>query len=329
MSFSNQQTRASSILDNLANTRMFPSLDRMTSNFDRSILGIPNEHDEFSRDLTLSTDGNIGRPSLPAMSEESGAACESPPYDPSQSSNNTSSQIVFTPQSISDTSGGPHLQITPSRSGGSPGAGLSDQGSYGEQSPSLSARASAGAAQAAPSPTPSQTPTHLCLAGVSTPTMTSLSSDERMSDLFGLSEPITASRTPITLNVDDLRYLEEEMARSQVENLARPSSQMDAQVDQRAPPLSEVTHASEASHGNGPQRRRDNRSNLVIRTRGALRSRPTRTRQQLVERSAVEKAKAIEHARLMREIGSCLPCLVNHEHVSIHRGSSFLHQRVC
>ena len=299
MSFSNQQTRAHSNLTNPAYSTTFTSLDRVSSTFDRSILGILNDNDEFNRPLALVTDRPTGQSSVQSMSEDSGAQSECPAYDPSLSSNNTNSQKVFTPQSVSDASGSLHPRIASSRSGGSSDGGYSDCSVANGHSPSLFTHASAGASQAAPSPISSQTPIELPLAGICTPSAMSLALDEPFFGPFDPFERMTDAQPILELNEDDLRFLKERMDADKSSRVGIP-----AQLSDRMNVLL-------------VQRPRGDSFNLPTRTQRVPRSKAKQRRQQVSSRNAVEKAKATEHSRLIRQIGSCLPCLVNHEQVGV------------
>ena len=214
---------------------------------DRTILGIPDENDEYTRGLIFSFDPSTGQPSTQSTSEES----EDPfdvTHEPSISSNHTGSHIVYTPQSGSDFPVGLHSQVVSPKSIGTSDSG-SCQGKADRPSPpSTSACATFGTSTAPASP-----------------------GSAMEGEIMPTAEPIPLSPVDLTLGEDDFHFLRSEMQRTE------------RVVSQRK------------------------RTRLTKRPKsGGTRHDP------MGPRVSINREKS----KLMRQIGVCLPCLVNHEPVS-------------
>lgn len=317
-----QQTPINPYLPNTNDHITFRPIDRMSLSFDRSIIGIPAEDDDFTRGLTFFFDPSTGQPSVHSTSEESEDLGETPPYEPSLSSNTTSSHKVLTPPSVLDASAGLHPRIVSSRSGGSSDGGSSDRGPHRQQSPSVSARVSAGTSQAASSPILVQTPTYT--EGSPTATPMSPTVDSPIPEPFGPHQDLSDPRAIIDIDRNDVRCLEEIMSlegQSRPGNSARLSDEMDlgdAETNQSLVPFhSEDLQDSETSDGEVRKKIGISPKGLAIRTSSAPRSRSNPTGLPESTKNGVKKAKSSETTKLMRQLGVCLPCLVNHEKVSI------------
>lgn len=317
MPFSTQQTPAHPDLQNPASSSTFRSLDAVSSNFDRSILGIPAEEDEFTRGLIFPFDPSTGQHSVPSTSQESEDPDETPPYDPSQSSNNTSSHKIFTPQSVSDASDGLHPRIPSSRSVAS-----SVHEADGSHTWSMSARASAGTSNAASSAMVIQTPTHLPTAGSHTATTMSPTVDSPIPNPFGLFQDMIGLKAIIDIDGNDVKCLAEIMSlenQTQLGSPVRASDPMDLdnQISQPiAPSQSEIAQGSKTKNRRVSQTTETHTRAVPKAKRRVSRSRPNPTGPRASTQDAIEKSKSRERKKLMRKIGVCLPCLVNHEQVS-------------
>ena len=314
MLFSTQQIPAMSNLLNETESSIYQPLDIMPPTLNRRFLGIPAEHDEFSRGLIFFSDPSTGQPSLHSTGQESESRGENPAYQHSQSSNDTSSHIVFTPQSTSDSSDGPHPQVISPRSGRSPESELYNRDAIHRQWPSVSARASAGTTEVAPSPALSQVPAHMPMTAESSAATMSPDVDMLMPEPFDLLEDMKDPREIILIGPSDVEVLEEMMKsgiasgpgyQAQIFNeMPLASAQIN---DSMAPHHSEFVQGLEPTSREAGQRMGMNQKELAIRTKRASRSKNPRG----LTKDAIEKSKVI------RRIGSCLPCLVNHEPVSI------------
>ena len=311
MSFSNHETPADTNPPNPAESSIIGSLDQMSSTIHRSILGIPDENDEYNRGLIFHSDLSTGQPSVYSTSGDSKDPGENTPYEPSQSSNNTGSHVVLTPQSISDASGSLHRRLASSTSGGSSEGGFSDCGIVREHW-SISAHASTGASQAAHSPIPSQTPTYTPMVGSFTATTTSLAPHPPLSESFCPPAGMTDPQAIINITWNDVEYLGEIIS-SDNPSRGHQIDLIGAQFEPSASSQSEIAQTPEAVHG----KRTGTRSKkLAIRTQRVSRPRPDPTRPRASPKNATWNATSPEDAKAIRQVGSCLQCLVNHEKVS-------------
>ena len=324
MASSTQQTPALPNLSNSADSSSVGSLEGLSPNFDRACLGIPAEDDEFTRGLTFLFDPSTGQPSVHSTSQESDYPDELPQYEPSRSSENTSSHKVLTPQSVSDASGGLHPRLVSSTS-----AASSDGGFDGLYPPSVSARASAGTSNAASSTKLNQTPSQLSMAGIYTTTTMPSAIDPPLLETFGPPEDITDPRSIIHVTPSDVRCLEEIMSLEKPDRLVGPEQASDP-MDLDDNPISQSATSPHPEHA---QRLRPNREELHQRTSPDTTAVVTRTPR--VSRQArhpagqrVPTKEAIEKTRLMRKMGVCLPCLVNHEQVSTRQRQLSLPSRI-
>ena len=263
---SNQHTTTSGHADlllNLDDPSPFRPVDQEPATLDRTILGIPNENDEYTRGLTFLFDLSTGQPSVHSTSEESEDPIETSRYEPSISSNNTGSRIVYTPQSGSDLPADLHSQVVSPRSVGSSDGG-SCHGKADRPPPSpISACATFGTSTASAS-APST------MEGESLPAAESFTS----TDL----SPVANSN--INLDQDDINFLTGIMPKTKQEEGSQRTG----------------TRTTRTSKLPGP--RHD----------------PIGPR--VSPKTGMDRAQMIEKAKMMRRIGVCLPCLVNHEPVS-------------
>lgn len=314
MPSSNQQTPASPELLGPTVSSTLRPLDGVSSNFDRSRLGIPAEDDEFTRGLTFFFDPSTGQSSVPSPSQEFVDPDEASPYGPSPASTGTSSRKVFTPQSVSDDLHGLHPRMDSSKSVGITDSGSSDEGVDHPHPPLICARASTGMSHAALSPLAIQTPIHLPPEGSHTVTTMSLAPNLPIPEPFGPLEDTSNPRRIINLDPNDLACLEEIMSLEGPSRRGNPAGALDPmdlmndQISRSvAPPNSESVQRSKKEDGEVQQRIGTKRGAMVIRTPKVSRPPPDPTGR----RASTKDAKA-----KMRDIGSCLPCLVNHEQVS-------------
>ena len=255
-------------------------LNQMPSNVNRTILGIPADDDEYTRGLIF-FDPSIGQSSTLSRSEESEDPRETPPYEPSQSSNNTSSRKVYTPQSDSDNSAGFIHRALSSQSGGSADgeSGLSQ--AEHPHPPSVSVCATFGTSDAASSPKSFVERDDQPTAENFSATTMSSPVNLWFSGYPGPSEHTSNIRAGFNLEQDDIDYLE---------NMMSQDTRYDSVHQRRG---SRTTRTPKAA---GP--RLD-----PMGLRASTKSR--------IDRAQIEKVK------MMRRIGVCLPCLVNHEPVRI------------
>lgn len=308
MSFANYQTTADPHLLNPADSSTPGLLHGGSSNFDRSILGIPAaEDDEYTRGLTFFFDPSTGQPSVASTSEESDNPGEASPYEASPSSNNTGSRRVFTPKSVSDTSGGLHPLLLSSASVGSSDGGWSDGGADHPHPPSVSARASAGSSQVASMPMPTQTPTLLPTSGkYGASTMSPEAVDPRIAQPFSPLEDMSDPRGIINIDQNDVNFL--------VGILSPEDQSRQGDSAQALDPMDLMDNQS--SQGIAPQTGKHTGA-VTARTPGASRRWQNPWRRRATTKDVTEKAKSTENQKLMRLLGSCLPCLVNHEKVRL------------
>lgn len=320
MPFSKQQTPVNQDPPNPADSSALRPLNAVSSDFDRSILGIPAEHDEFTRGLIFSFDPSTGLPSVSSTSQESEDPVEGSPYEPSRSSNNTSSlnisTPIFTPQSVSEASSGLHPRSALSHSIGSSNGGSSVDEAEDIQSLSVSLQVTAGPSEAACSPNHNQTLTTLPVACVPPPSTMSPVVHQSSSEDFGIVEDGNDPRMVIDIGPNDIKFLAEII---RWEGPSRPGypaqalDPMDLVDDQISPPSTSPEsepaegskqgkiHESIGKHATAASNRKERVSQPKHHPKG---------------RRASNKDEN-EHTKLMRHIGVCLPCLVNHEHVSV------------
>lgn len=234
-----------------------------TLDIDRTIFGIPNENDEFTRGLNFFFDPSTGQPSIHSTSEESEDLVETSPYEPSMSSNNTGSHIIYTPQSGSDGPAELHSRVVSPRSVGSSDGGSCHGTTDHPHPPSVSACATFGTSTASASP---------------------LSASAMDVDSLSVAESSTQTNMSPAVNLtfsehygpDDINYLQGLML-------------------------------EEGSQKKGPRTTRTPKST-------ATRHDPMGPRAST--KTGMDRAQIIEKAKMMRRLGVCLPCLVNHEPVS-------------
>ena len=314
MSFSNQQIPAmSNVLDETESSILQPSVAVFPA-LNRRFLGIPAESDDFSRGLIFLFDPSTGQPSVHSPREGSVDGGGSPAYQHSQSSNNTSSHKVFTPQSTSGSTDGPHPRVVSPRSGRSSESESHDRDAIRQQRPSVSARASAGASEAVLSPALSQASVHMPMTAESPPATMSPDVDLSMSEPFDPIEDMKDPRDIINIGPSEVQDLEEIMQSGILGGLGHRAQMLyemplaNAQInDSMALHHSQLVQGLQPTSREAVQRTEYHRRRLAIRSKRASRSRESRG----MTKDAREKAREI------RRIGSCLPCLVNHEQVSI------------
>ena len=242
--------------------------DQEPATLDRTILGIPNEDDEYTRGLTFFIDPSTGQPSAPSTSEESEDPVPVSPYEPSVSSDNTGSRIVYTPQSDSDVPVDLHSQVVSPKSARSSDSGSCQGKADRSPLPSVSACAAAGTVTAPASPTSAMEGDFQLAAASSTPTNLSVTVNLLAPNDLG------------PLDRDDIEFLENEMNRS-----------LEEQASQR-------------------------RGMRMTRTQRSGRTRHDPIGPRGTTRTGTDRAQLIEKTKMMRRLGVCLPCLVNHEPVS-------------
>ena len=235
--------------------------DQEPGTLDRTILGIPNEDDEYTRGLIFFYDPSTGQPSAPSTSEESEDPVNASPYEPSVSSDNTGSRIVYTPQSDSYVPVDLHSQdVSPISVRSSESASCQGKADRSPL-PSESDCATTGSATAPASPT---------------------------SVMEVDSQPAAASSTTMDLSLtvnmsldqNDIEFLEDVMKKSMEEK----------ETQRKGLRMTRTQKSGRARHN-------------PIGLRGST-------------KTDTEKAQLIEKTKMMRQIGVCLPCLVNHEPVS-------------
>lgn len=321
MPFASNQTPADSQLLSHADFSTPRPLDVVSSSFDRSIIGIPAEDDEFTRGLTFFFDPSTGQPSVPSTSGDSDNRGETPPYEASRSSNNPSSCRVLTPKSVSDASGGLHPRIVSSRSAGSSEGGPSDGEADRPHPPSVSARASAGSSQAASPPTSIQASSHMPTAKDHMATTISPAVDPPTPESPGPFGDMSALRAIFTVEPNDVRFLEMIMDPSRSGNLAQaldPIDLMDNHVSRSiAPPHPHMAQRARIEHEKRNPSTRSRTELVAIKARRGSEPGSNRKRPRVRTKDAKESARTADKKKLMRKIGACLPCLVNHEEVSI------------
>ena len=308
---SNQQSPAHKELLSPANPVALKPHDRVSSDFDRSRLGIPAENDEFNRGLIFFFDPSTGQPSVHSTSEDSEVPGETPPYEPSRSSDHSSSCKINTPQSVSDIPGGLQHRAVASTSVGLSDGESSECGADHPYSPSVSARAFVGAIEAPPSPETIQEATSLLTAGSSTVTAMSPTLGPSLAEASDPLGDMSGAQAIIHINQNDVGFLEKIMS-------APLSDQMDLLHNLTgqsiAPPHTE-SQSSEARHVEVHQVTLRHTTRVAGRKPKSPRPRLDPMGPRVTTRDTTDKAK-LEKARLMRQIGVCLPCLVNHEKVS-------------
>ena len=231
---------------------------------DRTILGIPNENDEFTRGLNFLFDPSTGQPSIHSMSEESeDHIVQTSPYEPSMSSTNTGSHIVYTPQSGSDVPAELHSPVVSPQSVGSSESGSCHGTADYPHPPSVSACATLGTSTASASPPSTVDEDSFSAAESSTQTNMSRAVNLTVSEHFGQ---------------EDYNYLRDLMTE-------------EADVPQR-------------------------KGTRMTRTPKPAGTRHDPMGPRVSTRTGMDRAQIIEKAKMMRRLGVCLPCLVNHEPVS-------------
>ena len=271
MPFSKQDTSGHGDLLILDDPVPLRPVDQEPATLDRTILGIPNEDDEYTRGLSFFIDPSTGQPSVHSASEESEDPTYPSAYEPSISSNNTGSRIVYTPQSGSDVPAGLHTQVVSPKSVGSSDGGSCHGKADRSSPPSVSACATSGTITAPASPASGMEGDSLPVAESFTPTNLSSSINLLDPNHFG---------SDMSYNQDDFKFLEGIMPKTAQEE----GSQRKGTRTTRTPKL--------------PGPRHDPIGPRV----------PTKTK--------MDKAQLIEKVKMMRRLGVCLPCLVNHEPVS-------------
>lgn len=312
MSFSHQHTTAHDHRLSTPHRIIFCPPGQVPTNVNRSILGIPAEDDEFTRGLTFFMDPSTGQPSVCSTSEESEDPVETPPYEPSRSSNNTSSRKVHTPQSASDASAGLQPWVASPRSVRSSGSELLDSGADQSHPPSMSVRSSFDASEAEPSPRSFRKPKNPSIEANSTATMPAieLPDSERFDPLRGMPDP----RAIIHVEPNDIKCLEEIMNmedESRLMALEGPQNEHSFGL-----PHPNLAQGSKPNYKETPPKTGTDTTAIVVRTPKASRPRPNPMEPRVSTKDTKDKAKWIEKVKLMRRIGVCLPCLVNHEPVS-------------
>lgn len=289
MPYSGHQTPAKKDPPNPADLSFSRPAGPASSDFDRSILGIPAEDDAFSRALISSFDSSTRLPSVPSKSQESEDPSGHPAYGLSHPSNNTSSVRILTPQSTSDASSSLHPRSAPAQSVGSSDGGYSVNGAEELQSLSISLKVATGASEAASSTELTQVQTYLPMTGGQLTSTNSLAVHPSVSEHSGNLDRMNDPRVIIDIGPNDIEYLTNIMRQEDPGRLGIPAQALD--------PMDLVDDS--ISQSTTLPRERVSRPSHNLRAR-----RPS---------SKDEREKM----KLMRQIGVCLPCLVNHEHVSV------------
>ena len=248
-------------------------IDEEAATLDRTILGIPNDHDEYNRGLTFFFDPSTGQPSVHSTSEEPEDPVETCPYEPSMSSNHTGSRIVYTPQSGSDVPADLHSQVVSPQPARSSDCGSSDGGScHGTADrphlPSVSACATFGTNTTSASTASTMEEGFLPTAESFSPTNLSPAVNALFPECSGPIENMTFDQ-------DDINYLECLMPKPNQEEVSQ-------------------------------------KKGTRTRTPKSAGTRPDPMGTRVSNKTGMDRAKA----KMMRRIGVCLPCLVNHEPVS-------------
>ena len=248
-------------------------------------------------------DPSTGQPS--STSDESEEPVETPLYEPSQSSNNTSSRKVYTPQSASDApSDLHHCAMSVESSNGE----SHDSGADQPRPLSVSARASFDASEIRPSSNSIQMPKGSPTVESPASTMMSPAVDLPIPDRFDPLQGMSP-RSIIDLEPNDIKCLEVIMSS---DDQCRPiADEQSADL-----PLSNIAQGSQLDYEETPQRTGTHKTKVVMRTPRGSRPRSNPMEPRLSTKDGKDKAKAIDKVKMMRKIGVCLPCLVNHEPVS-------------
>ena len=273
MPFSNQHPSGYGDLLSLDDTGPLSAVDEEPATLDRTILGIPNDHDEYNRGLTFFFDPSTGQPSVQSKSEEPKCPVETSQYEPSMSSNQTGSRIVYTPQSDSDVPAALHSQVVSPQPVRSSDCGSSDGGScHGTADrphpPSGSACATFGTNTTSGS-------TASTMEGELLPGADSIS-PTNLSLAFSLPLEYSGPSEKMSLDQDDFNFLGCIMSN---------------------------TNQEEVSQRKGTR---------MTRTPKSTGTRHDPIGQRVSNKTGMDREKA----KMMRRIGVCLPCLVNHEPVS-------------
>ena len=292
--------------------------DAVPPMLNRCFIGIPAENDEYTRGLNFFFDPSTGQPSVHSASEESENQIESPAYQHSQSSNNTSSHIVLTPKSTSDSSDEPRPRTMSHGSGRSSESGLYDRDAMSQHCPSVSARASAGTSEAAHSlaaysPALSQVLVHMPTMAQSPAATMSPDTDLSMSNPFDPIEDMKDPRDIIDIGPSDVEYLQAIRISGTPSGIGHqaqmfnPMHLVNAQINGSMVPHHPVSAQVLRATSNGAGQKTDiHQRQMAIRSKRGSRPRNT----------GVSNKAAMEKSKKMRQLGSCLPCLVNHEPVS-------------
>ena len=220
-------------------------VDQAPATLDRTILGIPDENDEYTRGLIFSFDPSTGQPST---SEESEDPIHASTHEPSISSNNTGSTIVYTPQSGSDVPAGSHSHVVSPKSVRSSDSGSSQGKADRPSPPSISGCATFGTSTASASP-------GFAMEGV----------------IWPAAEALPSQAGDMNLDQDDINFLQGEMQKTEQVVIQRKGTRLT-----RRPKSGGTRHDPIGS------------------------------------KASINREKK----KLMRQIGVCLPCMVNHEQVS-------------
>ena len=277
--------------------------DHLPSTFDRSILGIPAENDEYTRGLIFFFDPSTGHPSVHSTSSGSDDLGGTP-YEPSLSSNNTSSRKVNTPQSDSDAPTGLHPELVSSPSIGSPDVESSDTGVEHHHHPSVSSSASFEACEI-PSSNPTRNPADMFMTWSFTPSTISPTDNLPMPGHPGPSEGMVEKYSP-----DDFGYLANMMGQNAPSQMVIRDGMSDGPIQP------ENAQDSAPNHEGSPQRLGTRTTTVVMRTPKGPSSRTGPIEPRGSTKNKMERTQAIEKVKMMRRLGVCLPCLVNHEPVS-------------
>lgn len=162
--------------------------------------------------------------------------------------------------------------------------------------------------------------------------MVSRGSDPPIPQSFSPLEDMTDPQTIIDIGPNDVRFLRGLISLEgppQMSNTADlmdvsmdpaddPLDLMDDQTSQSvAPSLSESAQHSETKYGGLNQKTKQDTREGKRRAPKASRRKRGPMGQQATGKYAIEKPKSKEQTKLMRKLGACLPCLVNHEPVSL------------
>lgn len=325
MPFSNPQTLANPDLTDFSTPT---TLDGVSSGLDRTILGIPRDDDEYTRGMNAFFNPSSGQPSVHSTSEEYEGLKNTPPYEPSHSSNSSGSYHMLTPESVCETSVGIHPRAVPLRFVESFQGQQCDDDAHRSNLSFASARATAGTNITTRSPVTVHTPTHMSMEGFCSANAMLPAVDSLVFRFANPPEDMNDPQSIIRIDSNDIMNLEEIMSHDlsfQVDTVVPESDLLDAVDDQTsqstAPPQSDTIQGSKRKHEE-VDRKVERRKRPAAKLPHCIpRLQHDTTEAQGTFGDATDKAA---RTKLMRKLGVCLPCLVNHEPVSICQTSPSL-----